>query len=195
MAPIDRLVKRFVAPLKAAEADTDVIKSKSFDMIARCAIHCPLFSWLLVCVVETFSCSKLSWVGKYFSSCWASLLPSSIKWKAGMNVFHTWHSEDWKAFTSSTRWMLLKCGQASMLILVSTFGGLTRLGDPLRNRKQYKPRSSNCPSTSQVQDDSVKTAKLTICLNVGTRRYTVEVTDDSDWLIYSYAFIYFYISY
>jgi len=60
MAPIDRLEKRFIAPLEATEADTDVIKSKSFDMIAHCAIHCPLFSWLLVCVVETFSCSKLS---------------------------------------------------------------------------------------------------------------------------------------
>ena len=44
MAPIDRLVERFAAPLEAAQADTDVIKTEFCDMIAYAVQYIALSS-------------------------------------------------------------------------------------------------------------------------------------------------------
>ena len=59
MAPIDRLVERFAAPLEAAQADTDVIKTEFCDMIAYAVQYIALSSLCCQFIWWRFSHSKL----------------------------------------------------------------------------------------------------------------------------------------
>ena len=91
MAAIDRLVERFLAPLETAQADTDAIKPEFCDMVDY-AVQCIALSSIDYQSVW-WRQSKLCLVGKCSCSRQASFLSSSIKWKARMYGFHTWHNQ------------------------------------------------------------------------------------------------------
>ena len=168
MSAIDRLVKRFAAPLEGAQADTDVIKTEFSDMIAHTVQYRAVSSldyhsvrWRLfhasnlnVLVLNELlfslpaSNEQLEWV---FS------LLSTVKVDKQSHL--TNESLDDLLLLKATKLHL----QASMLTPVLTCGGQLKQGDQLRKRERHTGHAAVLVGAHQhlkLKKTPVKTANL-----------------------------------
>ena len=164
MAAIDRLVARFATPLEAAQADTDVIKTGFCDMIAYAVQYIALSSLEYHSVWWRFfhAPNSTDWVNVLvLAELLFSLPASNGKLEQVFSILGTVKVDKCSRLTNESLddLLLLKSGSTPLASFnadpsINLWWSAKARRPSQKERKEYRPYSSNRPSTSRAQEDS-----------------------------------------